>query len=88
MFQISFVYTLVAYIAIVLMYIYMEHYHSDRKGFSAIFANTLFQMNRSLQIYLQNKRKEPQLVFQQPRKKSGVPVRYAFPETRLGVILL
>ena len=64
MFQISFVYTLVAYIAIVLMYIYMEHYHSDRKGFSAIFANTLFQMNRSLQIYLQNKRK---------RTTAGVP---------------
>ncbi|MGI6370648.1 MAG: amino acid permease [Ignavibacteria bacterium] len=57
MFQISVIYTLVAYIAIVVLYIYMEHYHSDRKGFSAIFANTLFQMNRALQIYLQNKRK-------------------------------
>lgn len=58
MFQINFVYTLVAYGAIVLLYIYMEHYHSDRKGFSAIFANTIFQMNRGLQIYLQNKRKK------------------------------
>jgi len=57
MFQISVIYTLVAYGAIVALYIYMERYHSDRKGFSAIFANTLFQMNRGLQIYLQNKRK-------------------------------
>ncbi|MGI6342172.1 MAG: hypothetical protein ACOXZ9_04245 [Bacteroidales bacterium] len=57
MFQISFIYTVIAYIAIIALYIYMEHYHSDRKGFSAIFANTLFQMNRGLQIYLQNKRK-------------------------------
>jgi len=57
MFQISVLYTLIAYIAIVGLYIYMERYHSDRKGFSAIFANTLFQVNRGLQIYLQNKRK-------------------------------
>lgn len=57
MFQISVLYTLIAYIAIIGLYIYIERYHSDRKGFSAIFANTLFQMNRGLQIYLQNKRK-------------------------------
>ena len=57
MFQISVIYTLIAYIAIVGVYIYMGRYHSDRKGFSAIFANTLFQVNRGLQIYLQNKRK-------------------------------
>lgn len=57
MFQISIVYTLIAYIVIILLYIYINHYHSNRKGFSALFANTLFQMNRALQIYLQNKRK-------------------------------
>lgn len=57
MFQISVLYTLIAYIAIIGLYIYIERYHSNRKGFSAIFANTLFQMNRGLQIYLQNKRK-------------------------------
>lgn len=57
MFQISVLYTLIAYIAIIGLYVYLEHYHSDRKGFSAIFANTLFQINRGLQIYLQKKRK-------------------------------
>lgn len=57
MFQISILYTLIAYIFITLLYVYMERYHSDRKGFSALFANTLFQINRTLQIYLQNKRK-------------------------------
>lgn len=57
MFQISVLYTLIAYSFIIALYIYMEHYHSQRKGFSAIFANTLFQMNRRVQLYLQNKRK-------------------------------
>lgn len=56
MFQISVVYTLVAYISIVFMYLYINHYHNQRKGFSALFANTLFQINRGVQIYLQNKR--------------------------------
>lgn len=56
MFQISILYTLIAYIFITLLYVYMERYHSERKGFSALFANTLFQVNRTLQIYLQNKR--------------------------------
>lgn len=55
MFQISFIYTIVAYASIIALYIYLEHYHSNRKGFSAIFANTIFQINRRLQIYLQNK---------------------------------
>lgn len=57
MFQISVLYTLIAYIAIIGLYVYLENYHSNRKGFSAIFANTLFQVNRGLQIYLQKKRK-------------------------------
>lgn len=57
MFQISFIYTVVAYAAIIALYVYLERYHSNRKGFSAIFANTIFQINRRLQIYLQNKKK-------------------------------
>ncbi len=57
MFQISILYTLLAYFVITLMYLYINNYHSNRKGFSSLFANTLFQINRGLQIYLQNKRK-------------------------------
>lgn len=34
----------------------MSNSHQDRKGLSSIFANTLFQINRNLQIYLQHKR--------------------------------
>lgn len=56
MFQISVIYTLIAYSALIIMYLYINHYHSQRKGFSALFANTLFQINRWVQIYLQNKR--------------------------------
>lgn len=56
MFQISVMYTIIAFIVMIALYSYMNYYHSDRKGFASLFANTLFQMNRNLQIYLQKKR--------------------------------
>jgi hypothetical protein len=56
MFQISLVYTLIAFVTMILLYLYMDHYHSGRKGFAALFANTLLKINRDLQIYLQKKR--------------------------------
>ncbi len=56
MFQISVVYTFIAFTVMVLLYLYMDYYHSDRKGFASLFANTLFQINRNLQVYLQKKR--------------------------------
>jgi hypothetical protein len=34
----------------------MDNYHKRRKGFAALFANTLFKLNRDLQIYLQKKK--------------------------------
>jgi len=56
MFQISLIYTLIAFVTMTLLYLYMDHYHSRRKGFAALFANTLLKINRDLQIYLQKKR--------------------------------
>ncbi|MDO5524367.1 MAG: amino acid permease [Bacteroidia bacterium] len=56
MFQISVVYTLIASVSIAMLYVYMNRYHKDRKGIAALFSNSLFQLNRSLQIYLQKKR--------------------------------
>lgn len=55
MFQISLLYTLIAFSTMILLYLYLDNYHSNRRGFAALFANTLFQMNRNLQIYLQKK---------------------------------
>ena len=56
MFQISLLYTLFAFVTMTLLYLYMDNYHKRRKGFAALFANTLFKLNRDLQIYLQKKK--------------------------------
>ena len=53
MFMIDPLYAIVASIIIVLIYIGINHYHKDRKGLEAIFSNSLFQLNRNLQVYLQ-----------------------------------
>lgn len=53
MFKISMIYTLLALTIIVLLYVYIDNVHKNRKGLSSIFANTIFQINRRLQIYLQ-----------------------------------
>ena len=55
MFKISTPYALFAFSVITLIYIYVNYYHKNRKGFASIFANALFQLNRNLQILIQNK---------------------------------
>lgn len=53
MFKIDFTYSLLALVLMIVLYTYINHVHKNRKGLSSIFANTLFQINRNLQIYLQ-----------------------------------
>lgn len=53
MFKINSTYALAAIILMSLIYIFINHYHSTRKGLEAIFANTIFQLNRNLQVYIQ-----------------------------------
>lgn len=53
MFKISMVYSIFAFSAITLLYIYINYVHKNRKGLSSIFTNTIFQLNRNLQLYLQ-----------------------------------
>lgn len=53
MFKINTPYALVAIVAMVLIYLYIQSYHKQRGGLEAIFANALFQVNRNLQVYLQ-----------------------------------
>uniref|UniRef100_UPI003217ACEE amino acid permease n=1 Tax=uncultured Draconibacterium sp. TaxID=1573823 RepID=UPI003217ACEE len=57
MFKISTPYALLAVGVMTLIYLYINHYHKDRKGFASIFANSLFQLNRNLQVQLQKKKK-------------------------------
>lgn len=37
----------------VLIYLYISYYHRERKGMQSIFANSILQLNRNLQVYLQ-----------------------------------
>jgi amino acid transporter len=57
MFKINTIFALAAIILMVLLYIYINNYHKSRKGLVSIFTNALFQLNRSLQVYLQKSRR-------------------------------
>ncbi|MEN8155353.1 MAG: amino acid permease [Bacteroidota bacterium] len=57
MFKINALFALVAILIMALLYLYINHYHRDRKGLVSIFTNALFQLNRKLQVYLQQTRK-------------------------------
>lgn len=57
MFRINSLYALLAIILIVLLYVYISSYHKGRKGLVSIFTNALMQINRALQVYLQQSRK-------------------------------
>lgn len=58
MFKIDTVYALVSLIAMTLIYLLVNYLHSDRKGLEIIFTNSIFQLNRNLQVYLQKARKK------------------------------
>jgi hypothetical protein len=53
MFKINAGYTLVSYIFIVLIYLFLEYRTKDRKGIVSIFKGALFQLNRRIQVYMQ-----------------------------------
>jgi amino acid transporter len=57
MFKISSGFALTAIILMALLYLFINNYHRNRKGLSSIFSNALFQLNRNLQVYLQQTRK-------------------------------
>jgi amino acid transporter len=53
MFRIDSLYTVLAYITIVILYLIVEHYNKDQKGLVNIFKGSIFQLNRRLQVYMQ-----------------------------------
>ena len=55
MFKINTPYALLSFVLITLIYLYINHYHKHRKGLASIFTNSLFQLNRNLQILIQKK---------------------------------
>lgn len=55
MFKISTTYAVLAFAVITVLFIYIGNYRKHLKGFTSIFANTLFQLNRNLQVLIQKK---------------------------------
>ena len=53
MFKINPFYTVLSYIIIVIFYLIIENSHKNQKGLGNIFKGALFQLNRSLQIFVQ-----------------------------------
>ena len=53
MFMISPLYTFIAYLVIILIYLFVENCNKDQKGLVNIFKGALFQLNRRLQVYMQ-----------------------------------
>ncbi len=53
MFKINAAYTLVSYIIIVLIYLFLEYRNKEMKGIVNIFKGALFQLNRQIQVYMQ-----------------------------------
>ncbi|WP_163716264.1 APC family permease [Mangrovibacterium lignilyticum] len=57
MFKIDTVYALVALSSMAVIYMIVDYFHKDRKGLEIIFTNSIFQINRSMQVFLQKARK-------------------------------
>lgn len=57
MFQISGTYAILSIFIIVLIYIYISHYHKEREGLSAIFQSSFYQLSRRVYVYLQKAKK-------------------------------
>ena len=53
MFMISAMYTIVAYVILIAIYLLLEHYNKGQKGLVNIFRGTIFQLNRRLQVFMQ-----------------------------------
>lgn len=53
MFMIDPLYTILAYILIIGIYLVIEHYNKEQKGLVDIFKGALFQLNRRLRVFMQ-----------------------------------
>ncbi len=55
MFKINTPYALLSFLVISLIYVYVNYYNKNRGGFASIFTNSMFQLNRNLQLLIQKK---------------------------------
>jgi amino acid transporter len=66
MFKINPLYTVLAYLLIVLIYLFVEHKNKKKKGLVNIFKEALFQLNRRLQVYMQKNQSDMEVVEWRP----------------------
>lgn len=53
MFKINTLYAFAAVLVMTLIYLFINRYHKHRKGLESIFINSLYQLNRNMQVFLQ-----------------------------------
>ena len=53
MFKFNSLYSIVAVILLIFLYLYISYKNKERRGLQSIFTNAIFQMNRNIQVYLQ-----------------------------------
>ncbi|MDR2839750.1 MAG: amino acid permease [Paludibacter sp.] len=58
MFQINSLYAIFSFGLMILIYLYISNYHKSRTGLESIFTNSIFQLNRNLQVTLQKSSKK------------------------------
>jgi len=58
MFKINTIYAILSIVLMVLMYLYINSYHKNRNGLASIFLNSLYQLNRNVQVFLQKSGKK------------------------------
>lgn len=54
MLKINFIYSIVAFVIISILYLWISHVHKDRRGLQSIFSGALFQILRKFNVYVQN----------------------------------
>lgn len=57
MFKINTGYAFMSFLVMAVLYIYLSYKNKERKGFEALFANTVFQLNRNLHMFVQKQQK-------------------------------
>ena len=56
MFKINTPYAIIALVSMSIIYLLINLYHKNRRGFEGIYANAIYQLSRNLQVHIQKKR--------------------------------
>ncbi|MDA3893535.1 MAG: amino acid permease [Salinivirgaceae bacterium] len=85
MFKINTPYALTAFAFMTLIYLYINSYHKTRKGFEGLYANSIYQLSRNLQVFVQKHRSKKE---QSEWRPSAICISKATFERNNALILL